>query len=105
MANPAEKVAPNAATPRATGVLPSQVLRELVRGGEISAETDIAPDQVQPASLDLRLGAVAYRVKASFLPGPDLAIFAMKRSMSDCCFIRPDKFVGDLTSTDRQLAC
>src|SRR5262249_20169373 len=28
------------------------------------------PDQVQPASLDLRLGDVAYRVRASFLPGP-----------------------------------
>ena len=28
------------------------------------------PDQIQPASLDLRLGEVAYRVRASFLPGP-----------------------------------
>ena len=27
------------------------------------------PDQVQPASLDLRLGSVAYRVRASFLAG------------------------------------
>ena len=31
---------------------------------------DFVPDQIQPASLDLRLGEVAYRVRASFLPGP-----------------------------------
>ena len=31
--------------------------------------TDFVPDQIQPASLDLRLGEVAYRVRASFLPG------------------------------------
>ncbi len=53
-----------------TGILPSQVIRELVRGREIQATADIAEAQIQPASLDLRLGAVAYRVRASFLPGP-----------------------------------
>src|ERR1051325_9955225 len=37
--------------------------------GAILSENDFAPDQVQPASLDLRLGEVAYRVRASFLPG------------------------------------
>ena len=29
----------------------------------------MTPEQIQPASLDLRLGRVAYRVRASFLPG------------------------------------
>lgn len=52
-----------------TGVLPAQALRRLIEAGALSAETGIAADQVQPASLDLRLGAVAYRVRASFLAG------------------------------------
>ncbi|MEA2934701.1 MAG: dCTP deaminase [Variibacter sp.] len=38
--------------------------------GEIKPEIPFAEDQVQPASLDLRLGRIAYRVRASFLPGP-----------------------------------
>lgn len=52
-----------------TGILPSQDLRELVRRKEIFALEPIADDQYQPASLDLRLGPTAYRVRASFLPG------------------------------------
>jgi dCTP deaminase len=51
-----------------TGVLPSQRLRELV-GSEILVETPLEPDQIQPSSLDLRLGDVAWRVRASFLSG------------------------------------
>ena len=54
-----------------TGILPIQVLRELLRVGEIAAATPLARDQIQPASLDLRLGAKAHRVRAGFLPGPD----------------------------------
>src|SRR5205085_9489565 len=42
----------------------------LVRDGAILRGYDFVPDQIQPASLDLRLGEVAYRVRASFLPGP-----------------------------------
>jgi dCTP deaminase len=57
-----------------TGILPSQALRSLIAGGEIKAAPDITPDQVQPASLDLRLGKVAYRIRASFLPGPDATV-------------------------------
>ncbi|HUL06275.1 MAG TPA: 2'-deoxycytidine 5'-triphosphate deaminase, partial [Candidatus Acidoferrum sp.] len=52
-----------------TGVLPYQSLRELVRAREVFAVEPIEPEQFQPASLDLRLGHVAYRVRASFLPG------------------------------------
>ena len=52
-----------------TGLLPSQLLEEMVSNGEIAASTPISPDQIQPASLDLRLGTMAYRVRASFLPG------------------------------------
>jgi dCTP deaminase len=52
-----------------TGVLPSQALRGLIADGAISADPPIIDAQVQPASLDLRLGTVAYRVRASFLAG------------------------------------
>ena len=52
-----------------SGLLPSQDIEDLIRRGVIHADHAIGADQVQPASLDLRLGAVAYRVQASFLPG------------------------------------
>ena len=52
-----------------TGILPSHVIRELIRSKEIAALRDIEAKQIQPASLDLRLGAKAHRVRASFLPG------------------------------------
>ena len=52
-----------------TGILPSQELKALVARKEIFALEPIAEEQFQPASLDLRLGPVAYRVRASFLPG------------------------------------
>ncbi len=52
-----------------TGILPFQTIRELVRDGEITAITGVGDDQIQPASLDLRLGVFAWRVRASFLPG------------------------------------
>jgi dCTP deaminase len=59
---------------RASGVLPSQAIRAAVADGVIRAETAITEDQIQPASLDLRLGEVAYRVRASFLPGPKATV-------------------------------
>jgi len=53
-----------------TGILPCQELERLIKGGrEIIAADPIQDEQIQPASLDLRLGDVAYRVRASFLPG------------------------------------
>lgn len=51
------------------GVLPDHEIRELIKDGAISADTPFDEDQIQPASLDLRLGNVAYRVRASFLTG------------------------------------
>jgi dCTP deaminase len=54
--------------PRRSGILPSQEIRELIRNGKIRSHTDIPDAQVQPASIDLRLGSVAYQVKASFIP-------------------------------------
>jgi dCTP deaminase len=55
---------------RSTGLLPSQLLREAVaQGRELLSPQPIGDDQIQPASIDLRLGEIAYRVRASFLPG------------------------------------
>ena len=51
------------------GVLPDSALRQLIVTGAIAATPAVTDAQVQPASLDLRLGAVAYRVRASFLTG------------------------------------
>lgn len=52
------------------GVLPDHALTRLIDAGAIRARAPIAREQVQPASLDLRLGDTAYRLRASFLPGP-----------------------------------
>ncbi len=52
-----------------TGVLADHQIREMIQTGGISASSPILNEQIQPASLDLRLGDVAYRVRASFLPG------------------------------------
>ena len=52
-----------------TGVLPSQKIRALIAEGAIRADIPVTPAQIQPSSLDLRLGTVAYRVRASFLAG------------------------------------
>ena len=52
-----------------TGVLAAQHLRQMINLGQISAASAILAEQVQPASLDLRLDTVAYRVRASFLAG------------------------------------
>ncbi len=56
------------------GILPDSMIMRLVEGGAIIPEYDLVAGQVQPASLDLRLGEVAYRVRASFLPGPNSTV-------------------------------
>jgi dCTP deaminase len=53
------------------GILPFQDYRRFVADRHISAQTPIEDSQIQPASIDLRLGAKAYRVAAGFMPGPD----------------------------------
>lgn len=50
-----------------TGLLPSHRLVELIAAGHVLAKTPIRSDQIQPSSIDLRLGSTAYRVAASFL--------------------------------------
>lgn len=58
-----------------TGILPSHVLRRLVRARrEIVAAEEVEDSQIQPASIDLRLGPAGWRVRASFLPGPSASV-------------------------------
>src|SRR5712692_6751257 len=59
---------------RTSGILPSQGIRELKKNGRVTASPPIEEQHIQPASLDLRLGDVAYRVRASFLPGPNATV-------------------------------
>lgn len=67
---PEGELFPVADTERSTGLLPSQMLRGAVAlGHEIQASAPVGDDQIQPASIDLRLGEIAWRVRASFLPG------------------------------------
>ena len=56
------------------GILPDRMIAALVEAGGIIAAAEFADDQIQPASLDLRLGEIAYRVRASFLPGPGATV-------------------------------
>ncbi|HEV3495828.1 MAG TPA: 2'-deoxycytidine 5'-triphosphate deaminase [Actinomycetes bacterium] len=65
--------------PGKEGVLPSQYLRAAVEAGVISAGGFTIPrENIQPASLDLRLGPVAYPLRCSFLPGRDLVTKRME---------------------------
>jgi dCTP deaminase len=57
-----------------TGILPCQGMRALVATGEIEVAEPVADDQIQPASIDLRLGETAYRVRGSFLPGQSATV-------------------------------
>mgnify|MGYP000014608050 FL=1 len=51
------------------GILPDSAIAGLFEAGALASGRELDADQIQPASLDLRLGATAYRVRASFMPG------------------------------------
>ena len=53
----------------AVGVLPAHGIENMIREKQIWASGGVLDDQIQPASLDVRLGDTAYRIRASFLPG------------------------------------
>jgi dCTP deaminase len=75
----------------APGLLADLQITQLAEHGVIRSATPLAaePASVQPASLDLRLGQRAWRVRASFLPGPH-------RTVSECIADQPSHPV-DLT--------
>ena len=54
---------------RQTGILPDQEIANLLEAKALLIQRPLDDDQIQPASIDLRLGETAYRVRASFLPG------------------------------------
>jgi dCTP deaminase len=56
------------------GILPDRLIAALVKSGAVIPAAALDDDQIQPASIDLRLGEIAYRVRASFLPGPDSTV-------------------------------
>ncbi|MFK7902645.1 MAG: 2'-deoxycytidine 5'-triphosphate deaminase [Nitratireductor sp.] len=56
-------------TARTTGILSDSLIEALFNNGGLKSDAPLDKDQIQPASLDLRLGSKAYRVRASFLPG------------------------------------
>jgi len=59
------------------GILAKQAIKKLIERQSIFAEKRVDDAQIQPASLDLRLGQTAYRLRASFLPGTE-------RKVADC---------------------
>ena len=65
------------------GILPRQDIAELVATGAISGLLNDAehPPSIQPASLDLCLGDMAMRLRASFLPGPGLTVAEAVKSV------------------------
>jgi dCTP deaminase len=70
--------------PVGTGILPCQSIQSMVDTGEIRAAAileRIEPDQIQPASIDLRLGEFAYRVDTSFLPGRGVKVLDKMRQL------------------------
>ena len=64
------------------GLLARQRIEELARGGGVSAAAPIKSGQLQPASLDLRLGVEAFRVRASFLPGRGASVADRLKSLN-----------------------
>ncbi|WP_237151997.1 2'-deoxycytidine 5'-triphosphate deaminase [Oryzibacter oryziterrae] len=57
-----------------SGILPAHRIVELAASGALSADRPFDADQVQPASIDLRLGRIAHRMRASFLPGATASV-------------------------------
>ncbi len=60
--------------PGANGILPDRMIAAMADDGLILPAYPFVESQIQPASLDLRLGDIAYRVRASFLPGPGATV-------------------------------
>lgn len=94
---------PGAATPEPRRqflrghALPVQDLREAVEGRIITADDEIPESSYQPASLDLRLGEVAYRLRCSFLPGGERVEDALRAYAMD----RLDLSKGAVLDTNR----
>ena len=80
MSNIAALASPSRAAPY-TGILPSQKIKEMLENGDITLDAPIEADQIQPASIDLRLGHYAYPVDTSFLPGRGVKVLEKMRAL------------------------
>src|SRR5262249_40573217 len=69
-------------SPNSTGILPAQDIDRLIAIGAIVSDEPIPTGQIQPASLDLRIGPLAYQVEASFLPEGYKPVLNMVRELS-----------------------
>ncbi|HEX4267759.1 MAG TPA: 2'-deoxycytidine 5'-triphosphate deaminase [Steroidobacteraceae bacterium] len=83
---PSASIESPARAPVYTGILPCQKIREMLGGREILPvgilkDGEILADQIQPASIDLRLGEYAYPVDASFLPGKGMKVLEKMRQL------------------------
>ncbi len=56
------------------GILSAQQIDAAIDAGIINLASPPAEKQIQPASLDLRLGRRAWRIRASFLPGEGVSV-------------------------------
>lgn len=63
-------------------IWPSQRIRAALADGIITVAEDLDADQIQPASLDMRLGPRAFRLPASFLPGPGRSVVERLRKLA-----------------------
>jgi len=66
----------------AAGLLPREEIEALIASGAIASTVAIEAGQLQPASLDLRLGDIAFRVRASFLTGRARSVASRLRARS-----------------------
>ena len=83
----------------AAGVFPSQLLERAVELGWVhGGDFRIPPDNIQPASVDLRLGPVAYRMRCSFLPDSEPVEHKLKQYVIDELDLRDD---GAVLETNR----
>ncbi len=83
-------------TNKTQGILPAAAIARFCAEGSIRLARPCDDDQIQPASLDLRLGPVAYRVRASFLPGPRLTV---EQKLKDLALHRIDLTEGAVLET------
>ena len=77
--------------PSAEGVLPGHLLERAIVAGYVDAGRFKIPESnIQPASLDLRLGERALRIRCSFLPGEDSVERKLKDYILDEIDLRGD---------------
>jgi dCTP deaminase len=64
------------------GIFSDIMIQNLISSGNIKLSAPVSPNQVQPASLDLRLGARVWRMRASFLPGAGRSVMSRIEALS-----------------------